>query len=452
MLAAIGRALRRVFRVGAATPSQKAAAASPSPSRGAAASEPQYRSLTEWTPQHIRAALRWTDSGELRLAAELCDALLGDDRIQSAFSTRVGGLLGSPLDFEQSASPGGLRQRKRALKALEAGEDWWEICPEDELTRLIVWGLLLGVAFAQLRTERSAEHGGRLIPRLHVWHPRWFRWDHTAQCWFVWTSENRWVRIHPGDGEWVVFTPYGRSRPWAHGLWRGLAVLWLLKVYALRDWGRYSEAHGQPAWVITAESDDYRRRKELADLFGDLGRNPCIALPKGFSADLVEATANTWETFDAQLQLANRGFAVAIVGGNLAVEVDRNQQTGANAQTLVRIDYKRRDAASVSTLTHDQILVWWAAWNFGEGRFAPWPAWNVEPPEDRHQAANTWFTVAKAVTMFRKAGVVIDLQETAERFAIPILGETEPEDDEAEPDRDVAKDDVEGDTQEGAKP
>ncbi len=454
MLAAIGSALRRFFRLSAPPPALAAAApsagapAAPVDSGQAGASEPHYRGgQIEWTPSLLKQALRRTDAtGALDFVAQLCDDLLGDDRIQSAFGTRVGGLLGSPLGFEAAALTGTARRRKRALRALEAGEDWWELFPEEELSKLIIWGLLLGVGFARLRWTQSDDHGGRALTRIEVWHPRWFKWDHAAKAWLQWDGK-RWNRITAGDGEWVIFTPYGRNRPWAFGLWRGLSMLWLLKHLAQKDWCLQSELQGIPGWVITGEQN-HQKRKELAQLFGDLARNPAVALPPGVDAKLVEAEANTWETFEHQIQMADRGFAVSIVGGNLNVEVSGNQQTGSTAQTLVRIDYKRRDANTVSTMAHDQVLTWWAEWNFSEKGAAPWPLWNVEPPSNTSQVATTWLTVSKALDGFRKAGLVVDLRVTAERFGIPIVGQAEPdaEDEdapEAKEDDDVAEEDAE---------
>lgn len=402
-----------------------AAAVRPSDGHGVAKSEPRVSFGTDWNPSLLRNVSHWTDSGDLRYAAELCDSLLGDDRIASAFATRCGGLLGSSLTFETSTASGAIA-RRRAAKALEAGEDWWTIFEESELRLLLTWGLILGVGFGQLIWETHDDHGGRLIPRLKVWHPRWFRWSYENQTWLRYDSEkSEWIKIKAGSGEWVVYCPSGSTRPWAHGLWRGLALLWLLKTYAIRDWARRSEAHGQPAWVITSTIDNHAHRRELVDLFGDLGRNPAVGMPNGFDVRLVEATANTAEIFERQVNLANTGFAVAITGGNLTIEVNGSQKTGATAQTLVRIDYKRNDATSLSTLANTQVLTWWAEWNFSDAKAAPWPIWNVEPPNNTAALANTWLTVAKSLSAFRLAGIHIDLALTAERFNIPITGMVE---------------------------
>lgn len=405
---------------------QSTASGAPPPSDRAAVvgHEPKYVAFTNWTPRHLRDLLRYTDqSGDLRWVADCCDWILGDERVKSAFHTRIGGLLGSQLSFEESANGGAIARRK-AARAIEAGEDFWELFPETELHRLMTWGLLLGVAFGRINgwTENK-DHGGRLVPQIEVWHPRFFRWDHAGQRWLRDTG-NGWVPVEFGNGEWFIYCPYGRSRPWASGLWRGLGVFVMLKLMAEADWGLRSEKQGQPTWVLTGEQS-WERRKELALLIAELGRDPAVAMPNGVDAKLVESRAENGEIFERQIQLANTSFSVAITGGNLTVEVSGSQKTGATAQTLVRIDYKRNDAAGLSTFCHDQVLVWWSEWNFGDAQAAVWPIWNVEPPADLHSVAGTWLTVAKAVSTFRAAGITIDLQLTAERFNIPITGMVE---------------------------
>lgn len=408
----------------AAGPATASGKPAPSDKSYAASNEPKYVAFTDWTPRHLRDILRYTDqSGDLRWLADLVDWILGDDRVKSAFHTRIGGLLGSPLSFEESANGGAIARRK-AMRSIEAGEDFWELFPETELHRLMTWGLCLGVAFGRINGwVENKDHGGRLVPKIEVWHPRFFRWDHAKQQWLRDTG-NGWVPVEFGQGEWFIYTPYGRSRPWASGLWRGLSVFVMLKVMAEADWGLRSEKQGQPTWVLTGEQS-WERRKELAALIAELGRDPAVAMPNGVDAKLVESRAENGEIFEKQINLANTSFAVAITGGNLAVEAIASVQTGATAQTLVRIDYKRNDAAGLSTFCHDQVLVWWSEWNFGDAQAAVWPVWNVEPPENVQATATTWLTVAKAISAFRLAGITIDLKATAERFNIPITGMVE---------------------------
>src|SRR5690348_8024521 len=62
--------------------------------------EPSPRIYQEWSPALIRAARLQAESGVLRLAAELCDDILTDERVKSSFLQRIGGLAGLPLKLQ----------------------------------------------------------------------------------------------------------------------------------------------------------------------------------------------------------------------------------------------------------------------------------------------------------------------------------------------------------------
>ena len=49
------------------------------------------RSLVEWTPTLLRSARLTSDSGSLRLAADLCDELLTDERIAATWARGCAG-------------------------------------------------------------------------------------------------------------------------------------------------------------------------------------------------------------------------------------------------------------------------------------------------------------------------------------------------------------------------
>ena len=123
----------------------------------------------EWTPERIRAAERLADAGDMMLAAQLCEAMLGDDRIQGGLlDVRIRGLLGCELKFEASSA----RDNQPAVKALEAHEDWWDMAPEHVLTEWMAWGILLGVSPAALAwADVDREGAWRMVPRLRPLHP-----------------------------------------------------------------------------------------------------------------------------------------------------------------------------------------------------------------------------------------------------------------------------------------
>src|SRR5690349_17589499 len=97
------------------------------------------RTFSVWTPALVRAVLPQAEGGSMRLLGDLCDALLADDRLWSVYETLFGGLLGLPISFEAS---GDGRRKNKAVRHLEADEDWWELFPEEELAQFLKWGYL----------------------------------------------------------------------------------------------------------------------------------------------------------------------------------------------------------------------------------------------------------------------------------------------------------------------
>lgn len=333
------------------------------------------RRLTTWTNSELTAARLLADGGTLSYAAELVDELRADSRVAGVLPQRVNGLLGLEIEFEAS---GDGRRRGRAVRALEADEDWWQIAPEHELADLQTWGLLLGVGLAEL--VWTTNERGRAIPRLKCWDPRALRFEWTTRRWLLRTADEE-IEVVPGGGKWVLYTPYGASRPWAKGLWRALAKWWLLKGFALTDWARHSEMHGSPIRVgVAPEGSQPEDRENFADDLASLGSDTSLVAPPGYETKLLEAVAKTWEMFPKQIETANAELSILLVGQNLTSEVQGGSFAAAKVHENVRDDLIRFDAEALTTALHDQVLTWWAEFNFGDPKLAPWPSWETKPP------------------------------------------------------------------------
>jgi phage gp29-like protein len=389
--------------------------------------QPQTRSYLPWDLRLLRQAESQARSGHLRLAAELWDDVLGDDRVPSVMRTRIQALLGLDVAFEAGAG----RRKNAALKAIEAQEDWWRIFPEEETTELMLWGHGLGVGLGQL-LYRHGEHGegplrmfdGRLVPRLKVWHPRWLRWDSIARQWKLTVCEGAdltattEIVITPGDGTWLLYTPYGRQAPWMRGLWRGFSRWWLFKLFATNDWGTHSEK-GAQLFVTAAPGSTRESRLELANDLSQLASEGVTVLPNGFEPKLLEVAANTAQIYGAQIDCANRAFAVGAVGHNLSAEVSGPAKTGGNNAGDVRDDLRRADAQTWSTCSHDQGLQPWALLNFGSPEHAPWPVYPTDPPADGLTEAKRLSTLSTALAELAANGV--DTRALLEGQGLPML-------------------------------
>jgi phage gp29-like protein len=376
--------------------------------------QPSVRVATTWTPALVKAAFMSAESGYMRQLSDLCDNMLADDRIGAVFETRIGGLLGLDINFEAS---GDGRRRGRAVKALEVGEDWWEAFPEPELQKFLTLGRLAGVSHAQLI---PTEHEGRFVPKLEVWHLKNTRYDWPSRQWFAKIDSGaREEPIEPGNGQWIVYTPYGEFRPWAHGLWRGLARWWLLKSFAQDDAGRRSEKSGTTVVNSQAESDD-ELRKEIANDMYEAARDAVIVMPQGFDAHLLESRETIAQNQGTIVDMANVAIAVSVLGQNLTTEVTGGSFAAAKVHSKVELARIRSDAETASTVLHDQALEWWAEFNFGDKKLAPWPIWATDPPTDQKDRATVLKTLGEALAGFRDLGLEMDLEQIETEFAVKL--------------------------------
>lgn len=340
--------------------------------------EPFARTFCDWNTNSVRAARITADGGSLRALSDLVEELRADDRIGGVLQQLSLALLGLPLGFSNS-----LRETSeaRVVRSAEAYADWWDMTSEPDLADLFEWGITAGVGLAELVYPPAVNAAKRIAPRIKVWHPRWLRWDNEAQSWLLQTRENTELAIAPGDGKWLLFTPFGRNRPWTRGLWRRLATSWLLKTFAKTDWARHSEMHGLPLRVgTTPESSTEAEREEYADELDELGRDTSIVLPPGYALEFKEAVARTWEMFPKQIESADLAIAIAVLGQNLTTEVQGGSLAASEVHRVVKGELLRFYAESFSTCLHDQLLEPWAELNFGSRDVAPWPQWALPKP------------------------------------------------------------------------
>lgn len=387
--------------------------------------EPSSRMWIDWDADRIQAAEIQASQGGMRLAGELCHALLADERVISTLGVLTRGLVGLPLSFEAGVG----RRKSGAVKALDAEEDWYAMIDEAALAELLRWGVLLGVGLARLVPFTGPS--GRLLLRLEVWDPRWLRFDSLSQRWMVTTANAGEIPVDE-DGRWILFTPFGEHRPWERGLYRGVSRWVLLKKYAREDWGRHSEVKAQGVLVAfsptsaTGAANDISptQRKRLGLDLQHLGRDAALVLPKGLDLKLIESTAKNYETFQAQIEISNTGITIAFLGQNLSTEVKGGSFAAAQVHQQVADYLRRAYAASLAAALHDKLLVWWALWNFGDARTAPWPSWKVDPVGDAKTRGDALKALADGIAAAEGVapeGFVVDREALFVEAGVPLL-------------------------------
>lgn len=410
---------------------------------------PTVRVYADWSPSRITSAERMSESGNLSLAASICDWLLTDDRVCATLDARVESLTGLVPTFAPS---GDKRRSRKAVKALEAGEDFWKAYPESEITLMHKWGLLLGVAPLRHGWRYFPEHGNRLLPMPKFWHPQTLRRDQAARQWLIQDDTHAERVVTPGDGEWILHTPFGDSRPWAYGLWRSLARWVLLKSYARQDSGVAGEK-AATAVVTSPEGSTREQRQSLANALLASGSDRLVVLGAGYDMKLLELSAQTGEIYRGQIDMANAAIAIRVRGGNLSTEVTGGSHAAAKSQAQTNdLPKLRFDAETVSSTLNEQSLSWWAEFNFGDRALAPWPEYPVAPEEDKKDRLAVVEGAARACKALEDLRFEIDDAAFIEEFGLGsfVKGraakpEPEPPEGEGEPDPPSDPDDDEGD-------
>lgn len=392
--------------------------------------EPSVRIFTKWTPQLIQAAEMSADSGNLTQAAKVCAWLLTDDRIRGCISARIQGLLGLVPSFEKS---GDARRSGRAIKALEAGDDFWVSYPESELWLMLAWGLLLGAAPMRHKPQYVDGHGGRLLPCPEFWHPAaGLRQDSVTREWKIRVSTagsdfGEEETLTPGDGTWVLHMPFGKHRPWELGLWKCLAWWKLLKDYGRGDWARHMEK-GSLLVLTQAVNlqnmpqslpDSKQVRDDSALSLYQRGKDAVAALPVGKDLKLVEASGEAHKLYESAKDAANDAFAVCIRGGNLTTSVEGGSKSAAEVQERTGDFVNLRfDSETTANTLHGQSLPWWAQWNFGDRNLAPWPNYPVAPQRNLKNFAETISAFVKAINDLELLGFEVDRQAALDEFEL----------------------------------
>lgn len=393
---------------------------------------PATRTWQCWSRALLEVAEIQADLGQIRLAADLCERLIGDDRIQGVLRPLVQSTFGLSPTFEATSGDG--RRRGRVGKALEQGEDWWQLCPVDESSLFLIWGILLGVVPGRLEwweestgatgstPQQARMHGGRLVPVIRFWHPRHLRWSAEVGAWMVRLRNGTEERVTPGKNGWLLFTPYGLTRPWSTAPWRGAAEWWLMKHRAMEYWERHGEK-GAHIFLESSEHANPDERGRIGEQMANAGQDAVTVAPHGYRGNLLESKA-TGDLYDKQIAAANAAFAVLLSGHANNAEV-KDANTGATVGQDLHFKLVLGLAEAWSEFVHDQVLAPYAEVNFGDPELAQWPIYPIPKPDEMAMRGAGLKSVGEGIQALQKASERVDSDKLLEDHKIPLLTEAE---------------------------
>ena len=386
----------------------------------------------------IEGVLTAHDFGQLRNSAILMDAMERDDRISGVLSTRVGGLLAAPVEVKPANG-----KVKAARIARELGGDdettgiLGQIFPKSAVGAMSRWGHTEGIAIGELIWQTGPD---RWIPRIKVWHPQFLYWDWAQAAFMLSTAQGivQLPRIDEkprSDGKWFVWCPYGYQYGWLRALVRTLGFKYLMRSWNYRDWARYNERYGKPivGGVVPAKAQAAAKDQFEEDL-ANMGDEATILLPQGedpntgYDVKLIEAKSRGYQTFDDFKAQLDTDIAIAVLGQDLPSESKGGglgASKGADIRDHVRID-KRMADAEIYVAFREQVLTYWAEFNFGDPALAPRPEAQVIPETDETEENTGMKLLGDALQSLEVGGEGrVDVLAILERQGIPILSEEE---------------------------
>lgn len=372
-----------------------------------------------WGTVSIQQALDNHDLGQFLLSAQLSESVQRDDRVATALNTRCKGLLGLPREITPSPR-GDRRKAKTAAKDLETL--WAETDLTESMIQLLRWQVMMGFAVAEILWTGDAS---AWTFSLKVWHPQflWFNW--ATRQYMLNTSEGP-VAVTPGDGKWLLLTPEGEYRAWIQGAVRSIAIPWLGRQYAFRDWMRFNEVYGVPIRKasVPAQTSEDDKYKFFADI-RDAGSAMVVTCPTGvdgqkYDIELVEATATGWETFRNATEDADKRITLALLGQNLTTEVSGGSFAAAKVHGQVRQDYLEADERGLVAGFRRQVLRAWAAFNYGDPDLAPVLRFDVEPPDDGKLKADTLVSLSTALLNLAQVAPWVDRRALLASYNLPL--------------------------------
>ena len=385
---------------------------------------------TGWSPAAVRCAIQDLVVGLFDRPSQLSDAIAGDSRVQSANRSRAAGLLGKPFEFHLPRSRAARRNplAKKCLRFWKA--HWPRMYAEPAILDLLQGANSLGFAYAQVLWDTS---GRTWYPYLESWNARYSYYHWLLRCHVAVTMDGQ-TPITPGDAHWVLHAPYGQYRGWMQGALRPVALWWLARNYALRDWARYSERHGFP--IILADTPFGADPTSISNFEGQLegiGQESVMQLPG--SVDVVkygkydlrylEPKDRNWQGFKELIIQCNAEITLAMLGQNLTSEIKEGSMAAARVHANVLQTWLAADARALAQTLYRDVLRPFAALNFGDPELAPVPTWDVSPPEDLETKARTLQAFGQGVNQLRLGGVRVKrLERFAAKFGLD-LGELE---------------------------
>lgn len=401
---------------------------------------------SEYTAIAQRRAKEATYTGRLAEAARLYRAAVTEDGVIAGLMSTIGhGILGLPMSFQ-----GDPEQCAALADAEGTPGEYGQMLPQSEAAQVFADGVGFGLGLGQFVTtcwQCGADEidpcgmcetcgvvaiarpcGQRVVTRLRWWDPQYLRQDPYSRRWFLQTINGE-IEIHPGDGEWLLYTPYPEVDAWRHGPWLYLTIAFVFSRDAVFDRQRHSEVLSPVRVMAGIKATTKEGRKKALAILQAMQRDNQFVLPEGYDYKVVESSGKILDIYSAIIAWAKEQASVGLTGSTVSIDGTKGF-TSANVYERVA-NWKRAFYASTwCDCVRAQGLVYWGLDNFAS-RKVPTTKINVESPEDAKARADSYGALGDSLAKLKTGADALGLDveqgwaiETFQRANVRVVPKT----------------------------
>ncbi len=309
------------------------------------------------TPSKLKTLLRATDGGDLATTLALFEEMEAKDaHLMGVANTRRGALTGLEWEVVSSAKdqddPADKSTADEAAAFIE--ESFTNLECLDTALEHLATAIGPNLAVLELVWDQSELVDVVPIPshrlRMDVHQPKQVR---------VITRENR--RGVPAlPPKFVVHVPHARAGfPFSITICHAQAMIYLIKLLSVADWGAYCETFGQPVrWATWPPSTSGDERQEIIDMLKNMGSAAYGAFSQGVQLQLIESSQRGTSPFEGLINWCSRQQSIAWLGQNLTTDTTGGTGTfaAASVHNEVRGDLLEDDVRREGRTVRGQII------------------------------------------------------------------------------------------------
>lgn len=263
-----------------------------------------YRTRIDWNPGDDRSVLSTAEGGTLGRVTQFVEAMLGDGVISGSMQTLTSGLIGLPMVITGCAA---------TMEALDGG-GFWKYHPRPTVTRIILWGILLGLGLGEY--VKDPKTGKVTLTFVSPMDLTWERDNDTGLQNLYINGPNERTLVTPGNGRWFIFAPWGLQDFWTYGKWRPCGKAWLDKVAAEEQRTVFGGRHALGLTWVERPKDESRvdDANALCEFIASSPTPPVFHVETDWKVNHTAIGGEGYEQWTNTKEEANADIAIALTG------------------------------------------------------------------------------------------------------------------------------------------